>query len=80
VWQLAGWTTARWEADFALGALMEVPDQYATIIRMGMLGNCPARAVTATSVSLLRNKHAKSPNIPGLAQGVPVSGQHVPYV
>jgi E3 ubiquitin-protein ligase RGLG len=45
-----GWTREKWEADFAMKALTEVPEQFASILRHGMLGVCPDNEVPEVKV------------------------------
>lgn len=39
-----GMSASMWEANFAVRSLMEIPDQYATLVTRGALGRVPAQA------------------------------------
>jgi hypothetical protein len=41
---------AKWEAEFALEALVELPDQYSMLVKRGMIGRCPDKPLPVTSV------------------------------
>jgi hypothetical protein len=53
------WSAAKWEAEFALKALMEVPEQYAIIVDQGLLGSSqPGREATPVRVRINRRPSA----------------------
>lgn len=38
-----GMSASKWEATLALASLMEIPDQYAHLVKCGALGRVPSR-------------------------------------
>ena len=84
--------SAAWDAEFALASLMEVPEQYATVKRLGLLGSRPKAMPPATRVlpppapqegeneplPPRRSRRASAPAAPAVERGPDAAAQAAP--
>ena len=82
--------TAAWDAEFALASLMEVPEQYATVKRLGLLGSRPKTMPPATRVlpppvpaaeepqPSRRSRRVSAPAAPAAERGPDAAAQAAP--